>query len=202
MMNISYAFFAPGIIRGYGYTQIGTQLHSVPPWAASFVFALVVAYFSDLFKHRFLFTLIPIAIAIAGFAILLNTHHNTHLEYGALFMITMGTYSALPVIVCWFNMNLGGHHRRAVGTAWQIGFGNVGGIIATYAFLAKDMPYYKPGYSICIGFSCLSAFACCIYAASLLWQNRSRSRASRDLGLTEYEKTEMGDMSPDYRYML
>jgi len=67
-----YAFFAPGIIRSYGFSQIGTQLHSVPPWAASFIFALVIAYFSDFFKHRFLFTLIPIAMSITGFAILLD----------------------------------------------------------------------------------------------------------------------------------
>jgi len=141
-------------------------------------------------------------MAIAGFAILLTTHKNTRLEYGALFLVTMGTYSALPVIVCWFNMNLGGHHRRAVGTAWQIGFGNIGGIIATYAFLMKDAPQYKPGYRICIGFSCLSAAACCVYAVSVLWQNRSRNRAAQDLGLRKYEKTEMGDRSPDYRYLL
>lgn len=197
-----FAFFAPGIIKTYGYTQIGTQLHSVPPWAASFVFALVVAFFSDWFKHRFLFTLIPIAMAIAGFAILMTTHNNTHLEYGALFLVTMGTYSALPVIVCWFNLNLGGHHRRAIGTAWQVGFGNIGGIIATYAFLAKDAPGFKPGYSICIAFACLSAAACCVYAVSVLAQNRSREKATTDLGLTEFEKTEMGDMSPDYRYLL
>ncbi len=197
-----YAFFAPGIIRSYGFSQIGTQLHSVPPWAASFIFALVIAYFSDFFKHRFLFTLIPIAMSITGFAILLTTHKNTHLEYGALFLVTMGTYSALPVIVCWFNLNLGGHHRRAVGTAWQIGFGNIGGIIATYAFLAKDAPKYKPGYSICIGFACLSAAACCIYAVAVLAENRSRDKAATDLGLTEFEKTEKGDLSPDYRYLL
>jgi len=114
----------------------------------------------------------------------------------------MGTYSALPVIVCWFNLNLGGHHRRAVGTAWQIGFGNIGGIIATYAFLAKDAPKYKPGYSICIGFACLSAAACCIYAVAVLAENRSRDKAATDLGLTEFEKTEKGDLSPDYRYLL
>lgn len=198
----SYAFFAPGIIRTYGYSQIGTQLHSVPPWACSFVFALIIAYFSDLLKHRFLFTLLPIAMSIAGFAILLTTHTNKHLEYGALFLVTMGTYSALPVIVCWFNLNLGGHHRRAVGTAWQIGFGNIGGIIATYSFLDKDMPEYKPGYRICIGFACLSAAACCLYAVAILAQNRSRDKAPNDLGLTEFEKTEKGDMSPDYRYLL
>ena len=198
-----YAFFAPGIIRTYGYSQIGTQLHSVPPWACSFVFALIVAFFSDQLKHRFLFTLIPIAMAITGFAILLTVHTRPHLEYAALFLVTMGTYSALPVIVCWFNLNLGGHHRRAVGTAWQVGFGNIGGIIATYAFLAKDAPhFYHMGYSICIGFSCLSAAACCVYAASVVVQNRSRDRAATDLGLTEFEKTEKGDLSPDYRYLL
>lgn len=57
---------------------------------------MVVAFFSDRFKHRFLFALIPIAVAIAGFAILITVHDNHHLEYGALFMVTSGTYSAMP----------------------------------------------------------------------------------------------------------
>ena len=89
-----------------------------------------------------------------------------------------------------------------MGTAWQVGFGNIGGIIATYAFLAKDAPDYKPGYKICISFACLSAGACCAYAVALTVQNRRRERARRDLGVTEFEKTEMGDLSPDYRYLL
>ncbi|MCJ1485467.1 hypothetical protein MMC06_005641 [Schaereria dolodes] len=197
-----YAFFAPGIIKTYGYSMVGTQLHSVPPWAAAFAFAMLVATFSDKLKHRFLFTLIPICVAIAGFAILITVHNRHHLEYAALFLVTMGTYSAMPVIVCWFNMNLGGHHRRAVGTAWQIGFGNIGGIIATYAFLTKDAPNYHPGYSICIGFVCLSALSCILYFAAVVIQNRNRDRSPTHVGLTEFEKTEKGDMSPDYRYQL
>ena len=36
-------------------------------------------------------------------------------------MVTMGAYTAMPIVVCWFNLNLGGHHRRAVGSGWQIG---------------------------------------------------------------------------------
>ncbi|KAL8874278.1 MAG: hypothetical protein Q9174_000358 [Haloplaca sp. 1 TL-2023] len=126
-----YAFFAPGIIQSYGYSPISTQLHSVPPWAASFTFAMVVAFFSDKLKHRFAFTMLPICMGMVGFGILIAVHDNRRLQYGALFLVTMGVYSAMPVIVCWFTMNLGGHHRRAVGTAWQIGFGNIGGIIAT-----------------------------------------------------------------------
>jgi len=187
-----YAFFAPTIIATYHYSPVETQLHSVPPWASAFAFAMIIAFCSDFTRHRFLFTIIPICVSIAGFAILITVHHNTKLEYAALFLVTMGTYSAMPVIVCWFNMNLGGHHRRAVGTAWQVGFGNIGGIIATYAFLQTDAPYYKKGYSVCLSFLCLSAASCCAYAAAVTVQNRKRDKSPTDVGMTEYEKTELG----------
>ncbi|KAF7876760.1 hypothetical protein EAF04_001843 [Stromatinia cepivora] len=197
-----YAFFAPGIISTFGFTPIETQLHSVPPWACAFAFAMIIAFFSDFSRHRFAFTVAPICVAITGFSILLTIHDNTKLQYAALFLVAMGAYAAMPVIVCWFNMNLGGHHRRSVGTAWQVGFGNVGGIIATYAFLAKDAPEYKMGYGICLGFLCLSAASCLAYFLAVLLENRQRDRRPRDLGLSEYEKTELGDLSPDYRYQL
>lgn len=198
----SYAFFSPAIIQSYHYGAIQTQLHSVPPWAVSFGFSMLVAVLSDWAKHRFLFTILPICIAIAGFGVLLNVHDNTDVEYAALFLVCMGTYSAMPVIVCWFNMNLGGHHRRAIGVAWQIGFGNIGGIIATYSFLSTDAPFYHKGYSICVSFICLSAVSCCLYAAAVVYENRKRDRAVRDVGLTDYEKSELGDLNPEFRYML
>jgi MFS family permease len=197
-----YAYFAPSIIQTYGFSKIQTQLFSVPPWAAAFGFSMLVATFSDFFRHRFLFAIIPICISITGFAMLTTIHYSHHVEYGALFLITCGTYSAMPIIVCWFTMNLGGHHRRAVGSAWQIAFGNIGGIIATYSFQKSDAKhFYKTGYSICLGFICLSALSCLLYAFACLTQNRNREK-SHDVGITEYEKIEMGDMSPDYRYML
>jgi sugar phosphate permease len=197
-----YAYFSPTIIQGYGYSPIQTQLHSVPPWAAAFGFSMIVAYFSDKLKHRFLFTILPICVCISGFAILLAVHNNRQVQYAALFLVACGAYSAMPVIVCWFNMNLGGHHRRAVGTAWQVGFGNIGGIIAVFAFLKKDGPKYIPGYSISIAFVCLSALSCMTYFIMCSWENRKREKSVRDVGLTEYEKMELGDLNPDYRYQL
>ena len=87
---------------------------------------MLIAFLSDKFRHRFAFAFIPMLIAMAGYGILLNIHGESqrHVQYGALFLVTMGCYSAMPVLVCWFSMNLGGHRRRSVGTAWQIGFGN------------------------------------------------------------------------------
>ncbi|KAF2155650.1 MFS general substrate transporter [Myriangium duriaei CBS 260.36] len=197
-----YAYFAPSIIKTYGYGPIQTQLHSVPPWAAAFVFSMIVAWLSDKTRHRFAFTVMGCCIGIAGFGILVTVHNNRHLQYGALFLVTMGTYSIMPIIVCWFTMNLGGHHRRAVGTAWQIGFGNIGGIIAVYAFLAKDAPKYTKGYSICLGFICLGIVACILYFIACFWQNRQRERTPKNIGMTEHERTEMGDLNPEYRYQL
>ncbi|KAK3944273.1 major facilitator superfamily domain-containing protein [Diplogelasinospora grovesii] len=197
-----YAYFSPAIITTYHYGAIQTQLHSVPPWAVAFGFAMVVAVLSDWARHRFLFAIGPICLAIAGFAILLAVHDDTDLQYAALFLVCMGTYSAMPVIVCWFNMNLGGHHRRAIGTAWQIGFGNIGGIIATYSFLSTDAPYYRKGYAISISFICLSAASCVLYAFVLWRENRRREKSVHDVGLTDYEKTELGDLNPEFRYML
>jgi len=197
-----FAYFSPGIIQSYGYSPIQTQLHSVPPWAAAFGFAMIIAYLSDKFKHRFLFAVIPLLVTIAGFAILISVHNHRNLQYAALFLVAMGAYTAMPVIVCWFNMNLGGHHRRAIGSAWQVAFGNTGGIIAVYAFLKKDAPKYITGYSICISFVCLSLLSCVAYYTICSIQNKRRNRAVSDRGLTEFEKTELGDMSPDYRYLL
>ena len=196
-----FAYFAPSIIKTYGYSSIQTQLYSVPPWAAAFGFSMLVAWASDRSRHRFFFTLIPIAIGIVGFGMLLAGSNSRDLNYSALFLVTCGCYSAMPVIVCWFTMNLGGHHRRSVGSAWQIGFGNIGGIIATFAFLQKDAPLYRPGYAICIAFICLSAASCVVYFLAVWSQNKHRAK-SLDVGITEYERTELGDRATTYRYQL
>ena len=198
-----YAYFSPGIIQGYGYSQIQTQLHSVPPWAVAFAFSMSIAMASDKTRHRFSYAITAICIAIIGFGILIAVHDNTRLQYAALFLVACGAYTAMPIIVCWFNMNLGGHHRRSVGSAWQVGFGNIGGIIASFAFQKDDAPEFIPGYSISIAFTILSIIACIIYGAACYMQNKKRDRETgNEHGLTEEEKTELGDMSPDYRYLL
>lgn len=97
-----YAYFAPSIIQSYGYSPIQTQLHSVPPWAAAFGFSMIIAVLSDKLRHRFGFIVFATCLSVAGFATLLGTYGHKHVEYGALFLVTMGTYTAMPVVVCWF----------------------------------------------------------------------------------------------------
>ncbi|XHG00376.1 hypothetical protein AWENTII_003834 [Aspergillus wentii] len=200
-----YAYFAPTIIKHYGYGTIKTQLYSIPPWAVAFCFSMTIAYLSDKLRHRFAFTLLPMMVAMAGYGILLNLHGTStrHAQYAALFLVTSGCYSTMPVIVCWFSMNLGGHRRRSVGTAWQIGFGNIGGVISTYAFLEKDAPLYRPGYIISVSFLCFSAACCIAYFVAISMENRKRDRLEASGSYAEVgdnAEESMGDMAPSYRY--
>ena len=102
-----------------------------------------------------------------------------------------------------FLSKVGGHLRRSVGVAFQVGFGNCGGIIATFSFLAKDAPKYVRGYSICLGFLGLAAISCTLYCFALISENTNRARGlSEHYGKSDEEKARSGDLNPDYRYML
>ena len=194
-----YAYFAPVIIKSFGFSAVQTQLHSVPPWAASWGWSLLLAYLSDRYQKRFLFICVSLAVGITGFAIVLS-HASYSAKYGGLHLITSGVYGAMPIIVCWYNLNLGGHHRRAVGSAWQIGFGNVGGIVAPYIFLPKDTPKYITGNSVCLAMICVTLFSSTAYLLGVVQANRKK-RASSNVQLSVAEKQAEGDLAPDYRYM-
>merc|ERR1712080_246164 len=76
--------------------------------------------------------------------------------------------------VCWSSLNFGGHLRKSVGTAWQIGFGNIGGIIATFIFLAKDAPVYRPGLIVCLAAVSFAIAMMVFYFLSVFQLNKNK----------------------------
>ena len=54
-----------------------------------------------------------------------------------------------------------------------------------------------------MAFICLSALASCAYFAAIFLENRTRDRAPSECSSisTPEEKTRMGDLNPDYRYL-
>lgn len=51
-----------------------------------------------------------------------------------------------------------------------------GGIIAAYAFLAKDAPKYLPGYGLCIGFTGVAILASIAYYVGVSREIRRRAQ--------------------------
>ncbi|KAK8042966.1 MFS general substrate transporter [Apiospora phragmitis] len=169
----SFVYFTPTIVQGLGYGTIQTQLHSVPPFAATFGLAVVLAVLSDRMRVRSPFILFSLCFLIAGTAICMQIHGVEHFsaEYAGLCLAAMGSLGVGGNIVCWYIMNLRGHVERAIGSAWMICFGNIGGIVATFAFQKKDAPLYHTGYSLVLSMAAL-CFASCAGYALIIWRER------------------------------
>ncbi|KAF2794509.1 putative allantoate permease [Melanomma pulvis-pyrius CBS 109.77] len=168
----AYSYFAPTIIKTFGYSVVQTQLRSVVPFATALVLCLVVAFLSDWTQIRLPFVLFGIGLAIAGLAILMTVHHNPAVQFMALCLVAMGSFTSGIAIVCWYVMNLHGHLERSIGTAWMISFGNTGGILATFTFLAVDAPFYRKGYSICMSAICITAVSTIMYVCFIVKARR------------------------------
>ncbi|CAL8584609.1 High-affinity nicotinic acid transporter [Xanthoria parietina] len=173
----AFAYFAPTIVKTLGYSAVNTQLHTVPPTAAALALCLIMAYLSDRTGLRSPFIGFGLGLIISGLAILITVHHTFSAQYAGLCLVAMGAFSAGPIIICWYVMSLDGHVNRSIGSAWIIGFGNTGGIVATFAFLAKDAPRYHTGYSILLAFVCLGSLATALYMACV-WRQVKRIRAN------------------------
>ena len=119
---------------------MNTQLHTLPLTAAALALCLIVAYLSDRTGFRSPFNAFGLALTIADLATLTTIHYDFSTQYAGLFLIAMSACSVESVIVCWYVMNLTGDVDRSVSTAWTISFGNIGGIVSTFTFLAKDVP--------------------------------------------------------------
>ncbi|KAF9459883.1 major facilitator superfamily domain-containing protein, partial [Collybia nuda] len=65
------AYFAPSIVRTLGYTAARAQLMSVPPFATSYVVAMIAAYVSDRYHCRGFVTMFSSSLCVAGFAVFL-----------------------------------------------------------------------------------------------------------------------------------
>lgn len=174
-----YSYFAPTIIKTFGYTLIKTQLRSVIPFAAALGLVLIVAWASDYTRLRYPFVMLGCILCIAGLGTLMTVHHNLPVQFGAICLVAMGAFTSGIVMICWYVMNLHGHVERSIGTAWLISFGNTGGIVATFAFLAKDAPLYHTGYSICMAAVVIGAASATAYAALVFRARRNKGATDR-----------------------
>jgi len=201
-----YAYFSVAIIKTFGYSPVQVQIHSIYPWICAFGASMIFAICSDYTRHRYAYTLVLAIIAIVGFAILLGTDaslENRHARYAACFLIATGLYSGMPLIICWNNMNLSGHARKMTVSAFQVGFGNIGGIISPFAY-AKNNTAYTQGNGVSLGLLGFSMITCAIYFVGIMKENRDRDNGKgveEFNQLSEKEKEASGDQNPSFRYM-
>lgn len=130
--------------------------------------------------------------------------HNTHVKYAGCFLLASGIYPNVPQGVAWNGNNIGGSLKRGVGIAMHVGFGNLGGTISAYLYLAKDGPAYHPGHSTLLA---CQAMAMVLSIFMTLYLRRENARRDREYKppseYTEEERIaerEKGDNATFFRY--
>ncbi|CAK7200689.1 hypothetical protein SEUCBS139899_003387 [Sporothrix eucalyptigena] len=203
----SFTFTAPTIILELGYTAAKAQLLTIPIYVTGAIFTFAMAWLADRRRTRWPFVVGPYTVALVGFLGVMATPKEKYpgVVYFWLFFIPGGVYAAVATLVSWVSNNLSPTWKRAIGIATCIMIGNMGGIVGTNIYIAKQAPYYWTGYGISLGF--LLNAICCTFVLRHVWSkaNKQRDLLSEDeifATYTEQELLDMGDRSPLYRYVL
>ncbi|KIX09395.1 uncharacterized protein Z518_00474 [Rhinocladiella mackenziei CBS 650.93] len=200
----SMALFVPSLLAAMGYSGIHSQLLSVPPYAWAACVCVTVTFLSDRTKRRGVWILIVMPFTATGFIILL-TVHVVGVRYFALFLCLTGAFTASPMFVAWVVDNSAGHTTRAIVAATVVGFGNIGGILATWTYTLPDAPKYTKGHALNLGFACLCLVIVAAAIASLKRENNIKACGGRDdrvRGLTEDETADLGHLHPEFKFTL
>ncbi|KAI5479101.1 major facilitator superfamily protein [Pseudohyphozyma bogoriensis] len=181
--------FLPTIIKTLGnYSATQANLRTVPPYVVATFWSIFVSYGCYRTRRHGYWIAGSVSLSCIGYIIFL-TSRNSKVLYFATFITFSG---AAP------------ETARAVTSGIVPGFGSIGSIIATWAYLAKTAPHYVPGNALNVGATAGAAAT----ALFLVWytkhENRLRERGGRDYrleGLSADEANELGSAHPNFRYM-
>ncbi|PVI07003.1 MFS general substrate transporter, partial [Periconia macrospinosa] len=202
IVNTGYAgsFFIPTIIQELGYKASAAQVRTIPIFVVATVTALTASWLSDRLKHRFWLCIFGLVVSSIGYILLLaQAHLSAGVKYFALFLVMPGGFITQPITLVWISNQVSGHYKRSVTSAIQVGFGSIGGIVASNIFLPRESPGYKTGYGVSLGMLWICGIACVSLFFLVKWENAKRERGERDYRLSEVDADNLGDDHPQFR---
>ncbi|WVW80701.1 hypothetical protein I302_102687 [Kwoniella bestiolae CBS 10118] len=207
--NYALKFTLPTIIKAMGFTSSNAQLLTIPPYILGCMSAFGSALLSDRFKRRMPFIVGAQTLVVIAFCIMAplapRIKANIGPCYFAICLACLGFYPINPGGNAWTANNLAGPAKRAMGMAYMICIGNIGGLIGSYIYIEKEAPSYPTGYGCSIAFPLAGIIAAVSLEFALIRINKKRSRLSEEEVRAKYtpqELADMGDRSPLYRYTL
>ncbi|KAF9429599.1 hypothetical protein BGZ94_010187 [Podila epigama] len=198
----SMAAFAPSILREFKASPLVAELLTIPIFVIAFLCTIAMAISSDRFKERGFHFAGPMFVSALGYVyLILSRDASVHVRYVGLIIATLGTFSSLPAMMAWFSTNIGGHTKRAAGTAIIVLIGNLGGVIGGQIYDEKDAVHgYIRGHTIC-AIVCLAAcLLILMHKTALSRENQRRERLSPEQFLEESRGENLCDAHPTFRY--
>jgi hypothetical protein len=105
-------------------------------------------------------------------------HSNNGVRYFGIFLGIAGCQGNVPAVLAYQSNNIRLQSKRSVGSALQIGFGAVGGIIASTSFREKDAPTYVNGLWATAGLQFFILVCLCCTSLYFWMKNRQLERGT------------------------
>lgn len=114
----SLAGFNPTILTQLGWTSSKAQIMTMPIWAAAILASICVTTLANKVDLRFPFILGCVCLQMVGWIIMRVYVPQAGVRYAALFLMSMGTFPQMPILMGWLSANLRGRkvciHRAII----------------------------------------------------------------------------------------
>ncbi|KAL6704979.1 hypothetical protein ACN47E_007382 [Coniothyrium glycines] len=175
MPAYAFSYFLPVILVGMGYSAGAANALAAPPSIAAMITAMGFAWLGDKYRVRAPVIAVQSVLAIIGLMIVAYTT-NDDARYFGTFLGVCGCQGNIPAILAYQSNNIRGQSKRSVGSALQIGFGAIGGIIASTTFRQVDAPRYVTGLWVTAGLQFYILLVLCFTTAFFMKKNKMVDR--------------------------
>ncbi|KAI1778570.1 major facilitator superfamily domain-containing protein [Hypoxylon cercidicola] len=199
-----FTTFLPAIVQGLGYTSVTANLMTVPIYAASLLFFVVVAFYSDRWRLRGPFLALCTALLFIGLVLLVAVE-NTKILFLACFFVALGIYPATSLSMMWLQDNVAKYYKRSSMVGMTLTLANTAGVVVGQIFTTDSSPRYIKGLSVCLGFAVLAFAIVVSLMIAMGFVNRKRSSAisnAEQSGHPLPSQPDMGDYDVHFRYSL
>ena len=191
-----------------GFSTTNAQLTSAPPYIAAAGSALFFAWASDRFYWRMPCVVIPMAMCVIGYSIVISLHgklaEKLGVAYFSVVFATMGIYPIQTSVASWNANNLAPESQRVIGIALLNCVGNLGGILGSYMYLDKESPEYYTGFGTSVALGGTGIVVALLLEWTYKVANARKAVVAEEARskYTEDELFDMGDRSPVFKYVL
>jgi len=193
------AFFLPTIVRTIypRATVVQQQLQTVPPYIVGAFFTVFFPFLSWRFDKRNIFFIMCAPLMMTGYIMFLASEM-ARVRYGATFVITSGAFAFGALCNAQVSANVVSDTARSAAIGTNVMFGNVGGLVSTWAFL----PFDGPNFHIGNGLNLATSSVMLIVSIFLLWwmraDNNKREKRDIDTELAGLDQKTIQDL--DWRH--
>ncbi|KAF2685980.1 MFS general substrate transporter [Lentithecium fluviatile CBS 122367] len=196
MPAYAFSYFLPVILLGMGYSPGAANALSAPPAITAMFTALTFAWLGDKYRVRAPVIAAQCLMGITGLMVVAYSSNNG-VRYFGTFLGVCGCQGNVPAILTYQSNNIVGQSKRSVGSALQIGFGAIGGIIASTTFRQKDAPRYVTGLWVTAGLQLWILAVLCVTTTVFWRRNKKVERDVASGGPVEHIEGQ-----PGFRYTL